>query len=212
MYSTVKFLKYKLKIGHWRPGALHGTGTASVAMLVSLLLSMSCSDKPDPLRPASEVLPANMVSKGAMVFVGEGYLYQVRPELEIVELPDGIWGAQGDLKGMITGSSQVTVYATQESFSGSLDELVVRETEAVTAAGGKVRGSTPVKVNSTGDAKKGHRFTARIGEGYDTRIYIVHNGDAFVFHCGVAERSNWATGIAGDCAIMGATFDVDPSI
>ena len=97
-----------------------------------------------PLPKAEDVLPKGEVSKGSLVVTGDGFRYQVQPELKLVDDPRGKPACKGTIEGMLS-KAEIAVMV-KEKFEGDLEALVKREREKVTSKTGKLSFDTPVKL------------------------------------------------------------------
>src|SRR6185295_6838575 len=114
---------------------------------------------PGDLPKAEDVLPPGEVSKGSLVVLGDGYRFQVKPNFKLVDHPRGKPAYQASVAGIIKDAED-TLFVVREPFAGDLEALVKRETDKVTAKGGKVSDSMEAFTKVAGKFQSGHRFFA----------------------------------------------------
>jgi hypothetical protein len=158
---------------------------------------------------AKDVLPAGEVAEGELAVIGDGYRFQVKPALRPVPHPVAGTAYTGTFDTGF-GNSTMTVFVTHEPFTGDLDALAKRQTDAAKAAGGKVTLDGPVKImtgDSMGDA---YRFLAILNDDLDEQVLAVHDGTAWVFHSQTPNVPNAFAFVGSALALSGATFHVAP--
>jgi hypothetical protein len=158
---------------------------------------------------AKDVLPEGEVSGDKLVVIGDGYRFQVKPELKPVPHPLAGTAYTGSFDTVI-GTSTMTVFVTHEPFTGDLDALAKRQTDAAKAAGGTVTLDGPVKTFTAGSLQDGYRFLAILKDDLDEQVMVVHDGTAWVLHSTTPNVPNAFAMVGSDLAISGATFHVAP--
>jgi len=158
---------------------------------------------------ARDVLPAGEVSGDKLAVIGDGYRFQVKPELKPVPHPLAGTAYTGSFDTGF-GMSTMTVFVTHEPFTGTLDDLAKRQTDATKAAGGTVSIDGLVKVMTEGAMGDGYRFLAILKDDLDEQVLAVHDGTAWVFHSQTPNVPNAVAFVGSDLAISGATFHVAP--
>jgi hypothetical protein len=162
-----------------------------------------------PLPKAEDVLPKGEVSKGSLVVAGDGFRYQVQPELKLVDDPRGKPAYKGTIEGMMS-KAEITLYVAKEKFEGDLEALVKREREKVTSKTGKLSFDTPIKLFIGGALNPAHRFLAKVEGRMDLHVLAVHEGTAYVFHAETADKNSAFANVGSDLMIRGSTFHVAP--
>lgn len=158
---------------------------------------------------AKDVLPEGEVSGDKLAVIGDGYRFQVKPELKPVPHPLAGTAYTGSFDTVI-GTSTMTVFVTHEPFTGDLDALAKRQTDAAKAAGGTVTLDGPVKTFTAGSLQDGYRFLAILKDDLDEQVMVVHDGTAWVLHSTTPNVPNAFAMVGSDLAISGATFHVAP--
>ena len=159
--------------------------------------------------PRSEdVLPAREVSRGSLVVTGDGYRFQVPPQLLHVDHPRSKLAYRGTVKGLLD-PAELTVYATREPFEGDLAALVRREIARVQSRGGKISTNTPAQIHIDGKMSPAHRFFAS-GDVLGLYVLAVHQGHAYIFHADTPNTPTAFPNMGSDMMICGSTFHVSP--
>jgi hypothetical protein len=190
-----------------------------ILLTVGLLCSSVVYAQEPPtvsLRRAEDILPADEVSRGSLVVIGEDFRFQIPPWFEHVEHPRSRFAYHGTVDGMVE-KAHLTLYATREPFAGDLAALVQREVERITSNGGDVskfaKRSGPVLLTIEGNINLtplAHRLWANVGGNLDLHVLAVHDGYAYIFHCETPYRSTTWANVGSDCMIRGSTFHVAP--
>ena len=187
------------------------------AMAICICLSITAQerarkavDEPAPPLPrAEDVLPPDEVSRGSLVVTGEGFRFQVRPEHHRIADPRSAVAYRGIVKGILE-PAETTLYASRERFSGSLQELVKRETNSAVAHGGTLSENSPVKLAIQGRMGDAHRFLVATKDVIEVRVMAVHEGYAYMFHAETPRTPNAFANVGSNLMIYGSTFHVAP--
>ena len=164
---------------------------------------------PGELPKAEDVLPPGEVSKGSLVVTGDGYRFQVKPMFKLVDHPRGKPAYQAKVEGIIS-EAEITLFVVREPFAGDLEALTKRETDKVTAKGGKLQDAMDALVKVAGKYQSGHRFFARVDGRLDLLVFTVHDGSAWIFHAETPDKNNPWPNVGSDMMIRGSTFHVAP--
>lgn len=185
------------------------TPAAAVAVILTLIFVPRPASAVQGLPKAEDVLPAGEVSKGSLVVTGDGFRYQVKPIYKPIEHPKSKVAYKATVAGIL-GPAEITLYAYKEAFTGDLDALVKRETEAVTSKGGKVLENMAVRLRIAGTLGSGYRFFAKVDQKLDLVVLGVHEGQAYLFHAETPDQNNPYPNVGSDMMIRGSTFHAAP--
>ena len=165
----------------------------------------------DSLPRAKGLLPEGELSGDvSLAVIGDGYRFQVKPGFKPVPHPVAGTAYTGSFD-MGLGMATMTVFVTHEPFTGDLDALAKRQTDAARAAGAKIEIEGPVKVLTEGHySDVGYRFLSIEKDVLDEQVVTVHDGTAWVFHSQTPNVPNAVAFVGADLAISGSTFHVAP--
>jgi hypothetical protein len=195
------------------------TGRPEGEKPVEITTATAPAPMPMPAPPASvepelplsaDVLPPGEATPNTRVVVGDGFRYQVPETFKKVIHPSDAAAYSGTVEGL-AGPAKLTFWATTEPFTGDLDALVARETQAATVEGGSTDPG-PVMSMIKDEVKQGYakRITIKYADRIELRTAVAYDGKAYLHHCETPNIPNAWANVGSECITRGMTFHVAP--
>ncbi|HUJ62029.1 MAG TPA: hypothetical protein VLX92_26165, partial [Kofleriaceae bacterium] len=164
---------------------------------------------PAPAHPALATPDAAVVTAPPRDVTGDGFRYPIPGSFTELRRPDGALAYTGTIAGALKPAT-LTVWATSEPFTGTLAQLVARETAAATEAGAPAPDVEPLDVAIGGKVKPGdaRRMTIRLAERIELRALAVDHGKAYVLHCETPNTRNALQNVSADCIARASAFEI----
>lgn len=162
----------------------------------------------DPELPLSEnVLPSYEATPNTRVVTGDGFRFQIPASFTRIEHGPGTPAYTGTMAG-ISGPGSLTLWASSEPFTGTLDALVAREVKAATTGGAPAPALDSVVIQVEGKVKQNYarRMTITFPDRVELRTMSVHDKKAYVMHCETPNVAN----LGSDCITRSTTIHVAP--
>ena len=159
---------------------------------------------------SADVLPPGEATPKTRVVIGDGFRYQIPETFKKVIHPSDALAYSGTVEGF-AGPGKLTFWATSEPFTGDLDALVARETQAATVEGGSPDVG-PVMSMIRDEVKQGYakRITIKYADKIELRTAVAYDGKAYLHHCETPNVPNAWANVGSDCITRGMTFHVAP--